>query len=177
MELWGQEMRNTSLEGGAERSWQAYVSADADCLRAQRMLTRARTILSKLSPESLYERLEQALHRVGERRAALHLLLSLDETIPQRLFPALIDLASVGHKDIQLVRKVITAFDKEWLERNLPDQIKRILQPSATYEEYRRLAELLVLLQSPLIRTLTEQAARSSDPDIREVADDFRPID
>ena len=170
-------MRNTAFGEDAERVWQAYVSAEAEYIRAEGTLLRAQSHLSTLSVDSLYLLLERALRGAGERRAALHLLASLDETVRRRLFPALIDLAAVGHKDIQFVRDVIVSLDKDWLTKNLPEQVERILQPSATYEEYRRLAELLSLLHSPLINTLVKQAARSSDLDIREVANDFRSAD
>jgi hypothetical protein len=42
------------------------------------------------------------------------------------------------------------------------------------YWEYRRLLELLAMLDPDLIAPLVEQGLHSADPDVREAAEDFR---
>jgi hypothetical protein len=120
--------------------------------------------------------MRQALETVGDRGAALRLLLELDESIRRKMFPKLVELASIGHRDIQLVRDVILSLDRDWALEHIPDQVDKILEqapPPESYEEYRRLAELLDMLHSPYLAALVQKAAQSSDIAILEVAQDF----
>ncbi len=153
--------------------WQQLVDAERRYYAAKMALVEARSILAK-SDADLYDLIRRGLCTVPERGTALRLLSTLDEDIRRKLFPILIDLASVGHADIKLVREVILSIDVHWLEENISAQVERVLRESDTYEEYRRLAELLRLMRSPSLSMLVDRAASSADPDVREVAKDFQ---
>lgn len=167
-------MTNELFDDGTQQAWQAFVSAQEEYVAARMRLFRAQAAVKALPAARLQELLDLALHSVGERRAALLLLVDLDETVRRRNFATLMDLAAVEHRDIDLAREVILSMDRDWLAKHLHAQLERILNPSATYEAYRRLAELLILLNSPLLQMVVERAERSDDSDIHEVADDYR---
>ena len=117
--------------------------------------------------------IQRALETVADRGAALRLLLELDESVRREVVPTLVDVASVGHQDIQLVRDIILSLNRDWLLEHLPNEVQRILEQAIEYEEYRRLAELLETVRSPYLVELVQKAAQSSDIDILEVAQDF----
>jgi hypothetical protein len=167
-------MTNALFDDGAQQAWQAFLSVQEEYIAAQMRLFRAQAAVQGLPAARLQELLDRALHSVGERRAALLLLVDLDETVRRRNFAALMDWVAVEHRDIDLAREVILSMDRDWLAKHLPTQLERILNPSATYEAYRRLAELLTLLNSPLLQMVIERAERSDDNDIHEVAVDYR---
>jgi hypothetical protein len=95
------------------------------------------------------------------------------EEVRRHLFQTLIDLAAVSHSDIQLVRDVILSIDRQWLAIHIEPEVDRVLDNAQEYEEFRRLAELLKMMESPHLASLVARAAASDDPDIREVAQDF----
>lgn len=65
--------------------------------------------------------------------------------------------------------------DREWVLTQIGPLIDTILdQEDVTYWEYRRLVELLELLDAPLLGDLLERAAGSDAPDIQEVVDNYR---
>jgi hypothetical protein len=91
-----------------------------------------------------------------------------------RLFPLLVELAAVGHRDIVLVRDIICSMPRKWLVEGIEEHANPLLE-RGDWETYRRLAELYVQLgDTGLLRRLVDSAATSSDYDVREVADDFR---
>src|SRR5919108_363940 len=115
-----------------------------------------------------------ALKGVRGRATALRLLLNAREDERRSLLPTLIDLASVGTADIGLVRDVIKSLDRTWVLQHIGRYSDPVLA-SGGYEEYRRLAELFRELDSPaLLSELVKKALGSSDPDVREVGEDFR---
>ena len=69
--------------------------------------------------------IKKALHDVGERGTALRLIECLKIEEIKCLFDDLVDLASVGHVDIELVRKAILLLPKDWLIEN----IEKIAEP------------------------------------------------
>jgi len=90
----------------------------------------------------------------------------------QGLFNKLIQLASVGHADIELVRKVILSFPKIWLLNHIENSAEPVLKQGKE-EEYRRLLELYINIDQELTQRLIRQALENDDPDIREVGEDF----
>lgn len=161
-------MTPAQVEAQGEMLWQQLIQADKQYFVARMQLLQA--MRTGLDIVSLMRR---ALDNPLERGPALRLLLNLEEAARRELFPSLIRLASIGHADIQLVREVIFSLDSQWLAEHIPDEIERVLQRSATYEEFRRFAELLRTIHSPYLMVLLEKAAASDDPDIREVVGDF----
>ncbi|HEX6817569.1 MAG TPA: barstar family protein [Ktedonobacterales bacterium] len=117
--------------------------------------------------------LYEALHNVAERGTALRVLLIQPEQARRRVFPRLIELASVGHRDIQLVRDVILSMDRQWVLEHIGPEVDRVLDSALEYEEYRRLAELLGIIGSPHLAILVARAAASDDHDTSEVAEDY----
>lgn len=149
--------------------WQALVRAEQSYYAARTALVHAANVGSV----DTLTVLTRALRNPSERGTALRLLIDLDERVRRQLFPVLVQLAAVEHSDVQLVRATIRSLDAAWVEKHVGQQVEHILRRSATYEEYRRLAELLDALHSTYLKTLVSKAAKSSDVDIREVAEDF----
>ncbi len=172
-------MRDQDSESPSERLWQRYNRADKQHVAASMALFRARTaLIQSIHPSVKHlERLRSALRDPLERGPALRLLLDLDEALRREVFPTLVELASIGHSDIELVRKVILSLNVDWVLDHIQVEVERILEQSAVrpnnYEEFRRLAELLDMIHSPYLAMLVAKAAVSDDLDIREVAEDF----
>jgi hypothetical protein len=84
-------------------------------------------------------------------------------------------LANVGHSLISEVRRCILRVQSEALRPYVARHVAGLIDdPSSGDEAYRRIAELLVDMEDrELLKTLTNAAALSSDPDIREVDEDF----
>ncbi|MBF2066601.1 MAG: hypothetical protein IGS39_19595 [Calothrix sp. C42_A2020_038] len=125
-----------------------------------------------LNSPSRVELIRLALQNPLERATALKVINYLTNTERQSLFNELIKLASVGHSDIQLVRDVILSFDKIWLLDNIETQAEFVLN-NGTDEEYRRLLELYIQLDTQLARKLVAKALQHPDIDIQEVGTDF----
>lgn len=117
--------------------------------------------------------LEEALSRVSDRGTALRLLAILPEQNRRAVFARLVDLASVGHSDIALVRSVILNMERPWVVSNIEPLVDVILE-QGDEEEYRRFAELFAELDEGLLRRHVERCLRSPSSDVREVGDDFR---
>ena len=117
--------------------------------------------------------IREALHHPSQRRVALLFFEYLNETERQDLFDDLIDLASVGHSDIELVRQVILSFPQSYLLAQIESSAEIVLE-NGTDEEYRRLLELYLEIDISLVRRLIDRALKSSDPDIYEVGEDFQ---
>ena len=158
----------SQTEQQAEILWQTMFNAEQTFIGARMACVPAVQLGDDAVPI-----LATALSTPSQRGMALRLLPMLDESIRQQMFPTLMKLAAVGHSDIQLVREVIRSIPSDWVEEHVGSEVEKILDCLPTYEEYRRLAELLDLLHSPYLRTLVKRAAQSDDLDIREVASDF----
>ena len=117
--------------------------------------------------------IREALHHPSQRRVALLFFEYLNETERQDLFDDLIDSASVGHSDIELVRQVILSFPQSYLLDQIESSAEIVLE-NGTDEEYRRLLELYLEIDISLVRRLIDRALKSSDPDIHEVGEDFQ---
>jgi hypothetical protein len=117
--------------------------------------------------------LKKALQNPSERGTALRLLEYLDVEERQMLFNDLVDLASVAHSDIALVRQVILSLPKDWLLANIEASTEPLLE-NGTYEEYRRLLELYIDIDLSVGQRLVKRALEHEDPDIREVGEDMQ---
>lgn len=99
---------------------------------------------------------------------------------PLELIMSLLDVLFVSaastHPQVGVARQVIDRLDPGWLSSALrPLVAGRLSQSDASWEDYRRIAELLSTLeQRSILDVLVRRAEASDDPDIREVADDFR---
>jgi hypothetical protein len=113
-----------------------------------------------------------ALRDPAQRGTALRLLLILDDDIRKPLFPTLVALAAVGHRDISLCREVILLMPRDWVIENIEIYSYEILKEGGE-EEYRRLAELFYNLDRRLLSHLIERALESNDAGIREVGEEF----
>ena len=120
--------------------------------------------------------IHNGLNNPGYRGTALRLLLYLgvEEIIP--FFDLLVNLASVGHSDIGLVREVILSLPKDFLLANIEKSAEAVLRDAMkhedSYEEYRRLLELYIEIDPDLTKRLAERALESDDEDIREAGSD-----
>src|SRR5947209_6262640 len=106
-----------------------------------------------------------------ERGTALRLFEYLEVEELQKLFEPLLNLASVSHGDIGLVREAIHTLPREWVLSNIEKSAEPLLQ-NGTDEEYRRLLELYIEFDRDLTYRLAERALRSDDEDIRAAGED-----
>ncbi len=116
--------------------------------------------------------IRQALQNPTERLTALEIFELLDIEEQKALFSDLIQLASVGHSDIELVRQVILAFPRQWVLENIEKNAEPVLK-QGTDEEYRRLLEFYLDLDKNLAQRLARQALEQDDLGIKEVGEDF----
>ena len=140
--------------------------------RLDRAADGARGKFLDLAPDRV-EVLRVALGNAMERAPALRTLAVLPENERRLLLPELVGLASMYISDITGVRTAIASFDRMWLSANLRPLVLRELGPHATYEQYRLLAELLLPLDSALLKDLVQLALANTDADILEVGRDF----
>jgi hypothetical protein len=116
--------------------------------------------------------INKALPVPSQRGSALRILEILPEERSRQHLQQLVDLASIGHSDIELCRSVILRIDREWLVENIDSHVSRILDESGE-EEFRRIAELYKLLDSRLLKIHLERCANHMDAEIKEIASDF----
>jgi hypothetical protein len=62
----------------------------------------------------------RALETVADSHAAVHLLLELDEPAQREMLFRLVELASVGQREMQLVRDLIMSLDRRWVLNTSP---------------------------------------------------------
>lgn len=118
-------------------------------------------------------RINRALEDPTQRGTALRIIEYLTIEERQSLLNVLVDLASVSHADIELCREAIFSLPKNWLLAHIEKSAEPLLQ-DGTDEEYRRLLELYVALDSELAERLARRALEHEDPDIREAGEDFQ---
>jgi len=124
------------------------------------------------SAQELKSVIGAALDTPSQRGTALRLLQILPEEMIRPHFSRLVDLASVGHSDIELCRAVLLKIDRNWLVQNIEYQVTQILRPGGE-EEFRRVAELYKLLNSDLLGLHLERCARHVDEEVKKIASDF----
>ncbi len=142
-------------------------------VRAEQAYIEARTALFASDPEA---QLAAALRSPRGRNAALRVLDGATDELKMALLPTLFELTLVTHGNVGLVRAIIGSLDHGWLSIALGSHVEALLErPHLTWEEYRRVAELLRSIgQVGLLDTVVTKAQYADDVDIREVAEDFR---
>jgi hypothetical protein len=81
---------------------------------------------------------------------------------------------SLSHRKALRVRQVLGRLSHESAEHLVPPAVWRQLHDTSDYDAYRRMAELLSHLGLyDALGHLSTRALASSDPDIREVGEDF----
>jgi len=117
--------------------------------------------------------MRDALTSVLSRGAVLRLLVCLGDDIKKLLFADLVELASVGHSDIALVRAVVKSLPRKWLLETIDLEANAVLDRTGDEETYRRMAELLADIDEELLASIVTRARESENADVREVANDF----
>lgn len=90
----------------------------------------------------------------------------------QDLLPFLLSHARSVHPYLRRVRQLILTIPKDWLT----DNIEKAAEPLLTTgddEEYRRLLELYIQIDDELAIKLAKRAQASTDPNIRDVGEEF----
>lgn len=159
----GMVERSSSSDLDSSGEWETLLEAERTFFCARRQVTGS---------SSLDSLIDQALRKPSERGTALRLLLVIDVAHRMTHFSQLVELASVGHADVALCREAIGSIPRYWTESNIRREVLPLLA-AGDAEEYRRIAELLVELRSPLLEELVEMASDSDDEDINEVGVDF----
>jgi len=142
-------------------------------VRAEQAHIEPRTGLFASDAEA---QLAAALGNPRGRNAALRVLEGATDELKMAMLPSLFDLALATHGNVGLVRTIIGSLDDGWLTIALRPHVNALFErPQVTWEEYRRVAELLRSIgQIGLLDTVVNKAQQSDDLDIREVAGDFR---
>lgn len=118
--------------------------------------------------------LADALRTPHERQPALQLLLTAaDDSLRQRLFPLLVELASVGHGHVGLVRSLIKVMPRDWVLARV-EQAALPLLARGDDEEHRRIAELYAELDRGLLARHVARCLAHPNEHVREVGEDFQ---
>jgi hypothetical protein len=163
------ELRSTD----AAENWRQALEAYADLFRASTRLHSSVTRLLSRDGDALVI-LKRAL-RSRDRPAAVHVIRRLDTAGLKQLFPELVYLATFDHPDLSTVRSTIRRIPRSWLVSHL-DAVAREHLQEADDAVYRRLLELYSGIDFDLAVQLATEAARSDDPEIKEVGSDFLPL-
>jgi hypothetical protein len=115
--------------------------------------------------------IRSALSR-GVDPTATRMLDSLPIDELQDLFPLLLHYASFSHGAVASFRRAILSLPRDWVVEYIQVEAPSLLA-SGGYDEYRRILELCVELDSSLTHRLAELASAHNDPDIREAGNDF----
>lgn len=148
-----------------EEAWSVFKQADQAMVQA-----RMAFMASDWEPV-----LRTALETWDHVPTALGLLRILPAERVAPFGDVLLEMAIVTHAQIGVVRELLARLGPGWMSANARGFVERtIASPGSTDEQFRRLAELLRELDEPdLLALVVAAAARSEDPDIREVAEDF----
>jgi hypothetical protein len=156
-------VEKTSLQTSVS-GWQQVVDRNQDLASSrQRFLAHN---------DERVEILRKALQNPSERETALQLYPYLTKEEKRKLFEDLVELASVGHSDIELVRKCLLSLSRPWLKPRIEEVAEPILQRGSD-EEYRRLLELYRSIDKTLVERLARRAIEHPDRDIQEAGEDF----
>lgn len=117
--------------------------------------------------------IQKGLQNPGERGTALRLFFYLSLPERQSLLDELVELASVGHSDLELCREAILSLPKAWLLEHIEGSVEGLLA-EGTDEEYRRLLEFYVKIDDSLTQRLVKRALQHEDADVREAGEDFQ---
>jgi len=144
--------------------WQRFIEAE-------HQLSSAR---EKLFSEtaSLVPLVRAGIERRSERSTALKVAATLPIEKRQELLPDLLALATYVHGLTGEARHIILTLPHDWLIANLENYAEPILARD-DFEEYTGLLELYSHMDRTLTLQLARRAAGHSDPDIREVGEDF----
>ncbi|QDT30694.1 hypothetical protein Enr10x_60620 [Gimesia panareensis] len=109
------------------------------------------------------------------------LLLSSDDELKKSILETLVRSASTAHSSIYKNRAVIKLMPRRWVIKHIEPIVNQILTDETDPylktepdEYYRRFAELYDELDDGLLERLLDRAAQHDDPDVKEVAEDFR---
>jgi hypothetical protein len=152
----------------SERIWEKLCHAESQFYETRMEFTQ------KIPDNDKVSIFKQGLRKTSQRGTTLRILLILDDSVKRDLFFELVDLASVGHSDIELCREVIKSIhQRDWVVSNIERCVSEILQ-HGTDEEYRRIAELYLDLDKMLLKKHIHRALRHEDRDVKEVGQDFQ---
>jgi hypothetical protein len=158
-------MTDSGLGKSPQDSW-------SQSLVALKALLQAMRTLQSDYPATL-ELLRSAMRSPEDEALAL-LLLGLLDTEYTEALPGELVSASISHRNALRVRQILGRLPHDQAEQIVPPAVWHQLQETADDDAYRRLAELLAHLGlHDALSQLSAQALVSSDPDIREVGEDF----
>lgn len=152
----------TDPTGGA---WQAALDTANALIRAGIHLSGNRQSLLRLLREALLG---------GDRRGAMTLLGSLGHELTADLVPEVVAVA-LSHRDALKARELLGRLPARLAAQVVPPAVTAQLAQTPDDDAYRRMAELLDHLGLvDALESLCDVAAASDDPEIRDVASDFR---
>ena len=125
------------------------------------------------SEEGFVDALRLNLGSAERRLKSLIALQLLDAKSTELLLPEVLAL-SLSHRDALHVRELLGRLPRPYLDEHLPPLVDELLL-ERDYDTFRRMAELLRHLGlDTSLTALLDQAQDDPDPEIREVANDFR---
>jgi hypothetical protein len=108
----------------------------------------------------------------SERSVAVRVAEYLPTNELQELLGELLTLASWVNSEIKAARDLVKALPRRWVLAHINEAAEPVLQ-RADEEQYRRFLELYSELDRDRAAQLARRAAASTDPDIREVGEEF----
>ena len=155
-----------------DQLWAEICRLESERWRLDEELSLARQRFVQAGPDSVAV-LKSALAR-GERGPVVRTVQLLPEPDRRQFLPELVHLASMDTANLLPARRVVLSIERRWLAANVEPWIWVELGCEATYEQYRRLAELASEIDGGILARIVARALSLEDPDIREVGRDFQ---
>ena len=163
-------MSRRSEDESAEAAWREVVEA-SDQL-AQAMLTYDKAKRDFLRFRAVRGAILRRELRTRHWKPALDTAQRLSDSEHLDLLPELLRLSTVGHGMIGTVRTIITSAPRSEVLQRIEAEVEPYLI-QGTDEDYRRVIELFLLLDTQMAETLANRAAKHTDPEISEVGREF----
>lgn len=156
-------MSNTITNGAVLSKWQRVVQAHQDY----------RSVMQEFlaDGETRVDALKKAL-RGPDRDLGLAACAALDLEDKKELFSEWVHLARSAHGPFQIAWNIILSLPRDWVVQHITRESDAILTQEE-YDDYWMFLQLYKKLDPVLTHALAERALRHSDPEIRELGQDY----
>jgi hypothetical protein len=146
-------------------------AAWSNLLDKERAFIAARMEFFSKSPHKVAI-LKEALKEPSERGTALRVIDLFNASEKEAFFDDLLPLASWGHGDIELVRRIILSLSRDYVLNNIEGMSTAILS-GGDDEQFRCLLKLFEMLDKDILKKFINKALNTENPEIQEVGKDF----
>ena len=110
--------------------------------------------------------------RSGDRLLALSAAQHLELEEKKQLLPEWAHLARCAHGPFSWAWNMILSLPRDWVLEHLPTEVDAILGKEE-WDDYWMFLQLYLKLDPSLTKNLADRAAKHSDPDIRELGEEY----